>query len=160
MPFVLVPHVDILHVSEETPEHPRLSCHTDKPENEDKCHTIPGVKPGQFSPRCPLKKPADVEKRVRHLGDLYAESGQTLQGSFSAVSKPNFASKYSLELAICSKRRLRKGIALAEIYIMHSFAPFWNPMSKRAWEKEPLDLKNPQRKRGEKEARKQKRAET
>ena len=28
-----------------------------------------------------------------HLGDLYAESGQTLQGSFSAVSKPNFASK-------------------------------------------------------------------
>ena len=32
-----------------------------------------------------------------HLGDLYAESGQTLQGLFSAVSKPNFASKYSLE---------------------------------------------------------------
>ena len=31
------------------------------------------------------------------LGDLYAESRQTLQGSFSAVSKPNFASKYSLE---------------------------------------------------------------
>ena len=29
--------------------------------------------------------------------DPYAESGQTLQGSFSAVSKPNFASKYSLE---------------------------------------------------------------
>ena len=33
-----------------------------------------------------------------HLEDLYAESGQTSQGSFSAVSKPNFASKYSLEL--------------------------------------------------------------
>ena len=44
-----------------------------------------------------------------YLGDLYAESGHTLEGSFSAVSKPNFASKYSLELAICSKRRLRKG---------------------------------------------------
>ena len=29
--------------------------------------------------------------------DLYAESGQTLQGSFSAVSTPIFASKYSLE---------------------------------------------------------------
>ena len=29
--------------------------------------------------------------------------------SFSAVSKPNFTSKYALELAICSKRRLRKG---------------------------------------------------
>ncbi len=27
-----------------------------------------------------------------YLGDLYKESGQTLQGSFSAVSKPNFAS--------------------------------------------------------------------
>ena len=44
--------------------------------------------------------------------DLYAESGQTLQGSFSAVSKQaskqskfvqqNFASKYSLELGSTS----------------------------------------------------------
>ena len=36
---------------------------------------------------------------ILNLGDLYTESGQTLQGSFSAVSKPNFArlSKYSLE---------------------------------------------------------------
>ena len=32
-----------------------------------------------------------------NLGDLYAESGQTLQGSFSAVLTPIFASKYSLE---------------------------------------------------------------
>ena len=32
-----------------------------------------------------------------YLGDLYTESGQTLQGSFLAVSKPNFASKYALE---------------------------------------------------------------
>ena len=31
------------------------------------------------------------------LGDLYAASEQTFQASFSAVSKPNFASKYSLE---------------------------------------------------------------
>ena len=31
------------------------------------------------------------------MGQLYTESGQTLQGSFSAVSKPNFASKYALE---------------------------------------------------------------
>ena len=30
----------------------------------------------------------------KNLGDLYAESGQTLQGSFSAVSTPTFASKY------------------------------------------------------------------
>ena len=29
-----------------------------------------------------------------NLGDLYTESEQTLQGSFSAVSKPKFASKY------------------------------------------------------------------
>ena len=32
-----------------------------------------------------------------YLRDLYAESGQTLQGSFSAVSTPIFASQYSLE---------------------------------------------------------------
>ena len=32
-----------------------------------------------------------------YLRDLYAESGQTLKGSFSAVSKPNVASKHSLE---------------------------------------------------------------
>ena len=31
---------------------------------------------------------------VNDLMDLYAESGQNLQGSFSAVSKPTFASKY------------------------------------------------------------------
>ena len=31
------------------------------------------------------------------LGDLYAESGQTLQGSFSAVSKPIFSNKDSFE---------------------------------------------------------------
>ena len=29
--------------------------------------------------------------------DLYTESAQTLQGSFSAVSTPIFASKYALE---------------------------------------------------------------
>ena len=55
---------------------------------------------------------------------------QILKGSFSAVSTPIFASKFSLELAICSKRRLRKGTALAEIYTMHSFAPFWNRIPK------------------------------
>ena len=54
-----------------------------------------------------------------NLVDLYTKSGQTLQGSFSAVSKPNFASKYSLELGSIWK-------ALAEIYTMHSFAPFSN----------------------------------
>ena len=46
-----------------------------------------------------------------NLRDPYAESGQTLQGSFSAVSKPNFASKYSLELA--------RWKALDEIYKMY-----------------------------------------
>ena len=30
----------------------------------------------------------------QNLGDLYAESGKTLQGSFSAVSKPDFTSQY------------------------------------------------------------------
>ena len=45
--------------------------------------------------------------------------GQTLEGSFPAVLKPNFARKYSLELATRWK-------ALAEIYTMHSFAPLSN----------------------------------
>ena len=38
-------------------------------------------------------------EHAHNLGDLYAESGQTLQGSFSAVSKPNLQvkTKYSLE---------------------------------------------------------------
>ena len=37
--------------------------------------------------------------KIMIMRDLYAESGQTLQGSFSAVSKRNSASntKYSLE---------------------------------------------------------------
>ena len=43
--------------------------------------------------------------------DLYAESGETLQalGSFSAESKPNFASKYSLELGSIWKEDWEKG---------------------------------------------------
>ena len=40
-----------------------------------------------------------------------------------AAIKPNFASKYSLELGSIWK-------ALAETYTMHTFAPFWNPQSK------------------------------
>ena len=54
------------------------------------------------------------------LGLTQLSNYLALKGSFSAVSKPNFASKYALELAICWK-------ALAEIYTMHSFAPFFNP---------------------------------
>ena len=33
---------------------------------------------------------AELGDDDQHLGDLYAESGQTLQGSFSAVSNPTF----------------------------------------------------------------------
>ena len=51
---------------------------------------------------------------VGHLGDLYTESGQTLQGSFSAVSKPIFATKYSLE---SSRRDLHNAL-------LCTFAPF------------------------------------
>ena len=43
-----------------------------------------------------MKSLPDELKREDDRG-VDAESGQTLQGSFSAVSKPNFASKYSLE---------------------------------------------------------------
>ena len=68
---------------------------------------------GDVADRCEEGDAAEERRcgprEVLDLGNLYAESRQPLQGSFSAVSKPNFASKYSLELAICSKRRLRKG---------------------------------------------------
>ena len=45
------------------------------------------------------------------LGLCQPSNYLTLKGSYSAVSKPDFTSKYALE-------------ALAEIYTMHSFAPF------------------------------------
>ena len=52
--------------------------------------------------------------------------GPEFAGLFSAVSKPIFCKQILLGIAICSKRRLRRGTwkALAEIYTMHSFAPF------------------------------------
>ena len=40
--------------------------------------------------------PVNVSTHITQRRD-YAESGQTLQGLFSAASKPNFASKYSFE---------------------------------------------------------------
>ena len=46
-----------------------------------------------------VENEAFVVRRAEHgweyLGDLCTESGQTLQGSFSAVSTPIFATKYS-----------------------------------------------------------------
>ena len=39
----------------------------------------------------------ETRVRGRNLRDRYTESGQTLQGSFAAVSKHNFASEYSCE---------------------------------------------------------------
>ena len=57
----------------------------------------------------------------RNLGDLYAESGQTSKGSFSAVSKQ--ASKQGQILQVNTRWNWK---ALAEIYTMHSFAPFFN----------------------------------
>ena len=74
-----------------------------------------------------------------HLGDLYAESGQTLQVSFSAVSKPNFASKYALESSrrdlhnalLCTalkshffKKNARYSISLKFANFFRNFAEF------------------------------------
>ena len=58
----------------------------------------------------------------------------TLNGSFSAVSKPNFARKYSLELAICSKRRLRKGTwesSCRDLQDLHAFGPLGPQYSRK-----------------------------
>ena len=40
---------------------------------------------------------AAAKRKLRNLGDLHTESGQTLQGAFSAVSKSSFATSDSLE---------------------------------------------------------------
>ena len=39
---------------------------------------------------------------ISNLSLIFKPNEQILQGPFSSVSTPNFASKYSLELAICS----------------------------------------------------------
>ena len=59
---------------------------------------------------------------LRHLGDLYAESGQTLQGSFSAAAAVARSRRYRSQILQVNPRWK----ALAEIYTMHSFAPFFN----------------------------------
>ena len=56
-----------------------------------------GCRPDLSARRSLLSLNRNRSARRSYLGDLYAESGQTLQSSFSAVSKPNFASKYALE---------------------------------------------------------------
>ena len=58
------------------------------------------------------------------LGDLYAESGQTWKGSFSAVSKPNFASKYALE---SSRRDLHNALLCTVLEsIIEKWGTFFN----------------------------------
>ena len=47
-------------------------------------------------------------KKNSEDGDLYTDSGQTLYGSFSAVSKPMFAAKYSLEWWILIEKQMGK----------------------------------------------------
>ena len=64
----------------------------------------------------------DFVVEIQNLGDLYTESGQTLQSSFSAVSKPIFATKYSLE---SSRRDLQNALlctALESQFFFQNFA--------------------------------------
>ena len=63
-----------------------------------------------------------VRIEIKHLGDLYAESGQTLQGSFSAGWLARSRLYRSQILQVNTRWK-----ALVEIYKMHCFAPFWNP---------------------------------
>ena len=54
------------------------------------------------APRCGLHECSAVagqlgRRRATFAGLLHGSIGQTLQGSFSAVSKPNFASKYAFK---------------------------------------------------------------
>ena len=54
--------------------------------------------------------------------NLYAESGQTLQGSFSAVSKPTFATKYAFESA---RRDLHNALFFDRISLSLSLSLVW-----------------------------------
>ena len=58
-----------------------------------------------------------VARQSRDLGDLYAESRQTQQGSFSAVLKPNFVRKYALE---SSRRDLHNALLCTTLNHMFS----------------------------------------
>ena len=62
-----------------------------------------------------------------NLGDLYAECGQTLQGSLTAVSKPNFASQYALE----SSRRDLHNALLCTALESTAFGIHWRKMGKK-----------------------------
>ena len=61
----------------------------------------------------PLLSPCHCGPHYCYLGDLYTESGQTLQSSFSAVSKPIFATKYSLE---SSRRDLQNALLCTALH--------------------------------------------
>ena len=71
-----------------------------------------------------------VTLEEQHLGDLYAESGQTLQASFSSVSKPQFATKYALQ---SSRRDLHNALLCtvlnAQFFVQKSlnFLPIFSP---------------------------------
>ena len=69
------------------------------------------VSNGKRTARKGFPRRSDDQKST--MGALYAESGQTLQGSFSAVSKPNFASKYSFE---SSRRDLHNALLCTVLY--------------------------------------------
>ena len=71
------------------------------------------------------------EPLALHLRDLYTESGETLQSSFSAVSKPNLQENMRWK-------------ALAEIFTMHSFAPFLESIIEN-WGKKNLAKTTPKR---------------
>ena len=65
-----------------------------------------------------------------YLGDLYAESGQTLQGSFSAaaVDRIIFTAAAAVD-RLCRSQIVQINMrlkALAEIYTMRSFAQLCN----------------------------------
>ena len=71
----------------------------------------------------------------RYLGDLYMESGQTLQGSFSAAAVDRLYRSQILEVNTRWK-------ALAEIYTIHSFAPFSWDLSSNVCLKMALKIAN------------------
>ena len=77
-------------------------------------------------PVAPVRHPSKAEPRERLTRNSVRRArlcGQTLEGSFSAVSKPNFASKYWLE---SSRRDLHNALLCTALQSQYFFVKIAN----------------------------------
>ena len=73
--------------------------------------------------------PGDFQKSLRFLGSLEIAPGGSVRGERANLKKLVLGvGGGCIEAKFCKKKTRWK--ALAEIYTMHSFAPFWNRIPK------------------------------